>query len=93
MTRHKVVISTSNTSTDPTHDDHGGADDDGDDDNVHTVHDEADGGVRMEERWITETSSSPFLFLTLDIPPTPLFKDSQGGLIIPQIPLFEVTMY
>ena len=46
MTRHKVVISTSNTSTDPTHDNYGAADgaDDDDDDNVHTVHDEADGG-------------------------------------------------
>lgn len=28
--------------------------------------------------------------LTLDIPATPLFKDSQGGNIIPQIPLFKV---
>lgn len=31
-----------------------------------------------------------FLYLTLDIPPTPLFKDTQGGNIIPQIPLFDV---
>lgn len=28
--------------------------------------------------------------LPLDIPATPLFKDSQGGNIIPQIPLFKV---
>ncbi|CAM9519351.1 unnamed protein product, partial [Chrysoparadoxa australica] len=32
----------------------------------------------------------PFLHLQLDIPPTPLFKDSNGGNIIPQIPLFNV---
>jgi U4/U6.U5 tri-snRNP-associated protein 2 len=30
------------------------------------------------------------LFLTVDIPQTPLFKDSQGGIIIPQVPLYTV---
>ena len=40
--------------------------------------------------WEQSESTSPFLYLSLDIPPTPLFKDSQGGLVIPQIPLFEV---
>jgi len=30
----------------------------------------------------------PFLHLTLAIPQTPQFKDSQGGNIIPQVPLF-----
>lgn len=29
-------------------------------------------------------------YLTIDIPRTPLFKDSQGGNIIPQIPLYNV---
>lgn len=29
-------------------------------------------------------------FLTIDIPQTPLFKDSQGGIIIPQVPLYTV---
>ncbi|RHY28914.1 hypothetical protein DYB32_005598 [Aphanomyces invadans] len=29
-------------------------------------------------------------YLTLDLPPTPLFKDSQGGNVIPQVPLFTV---
>ncbi|TDH65125.1 hypothetical protein CCR75_001684 [Bremia lactucae] len=33
---------------------------------------------------------SPFLMMALDLPSTPLFKDSQGGNIIPQIPLFTV---
>ena len=41
-------------------------------------------------QWQETTVTVPFLYLSLDIPPTPLFKDSQGGLVIPQIPLFEV---
>jgi U4/U6.U5 tri-snRNP-associated protein 2 len=49
-----------------------------------------DEGVRIQESWEETVTTSPFLYLTLDIPPTPLFKDSEGGLIIPQIPLFEV---
>ena len=40
--------------------------------------------------WTQTTSTTPFTFLSLDIPPTPLFRDSEGGLIIPQIPLFQV---
>eukprot|EP00750_Incisomonas_marina_P009028 INCI15777.1.p1 GENE.INCI15777.1~~INCI15777.1.p1 ORF type:complete len:358 (+),score=66.93 INCI15777.1:465-1538(+) len=30
-------------------------------------------------------SQNPFLFLSLDLPPTPLFKDSEGGKLIPQV--------
>lgn len=41
---------------------------------VDTLHEDEDSGVRMEERWIQEQNINPFLFLTLDIPPTPLFK-------------------
>eukprot|EP00602_Paraphysomonas_sp_CaronLab_P000725 CAMPEP_0185027716 /NCGR_PEP_ID=MMETSP1103-20130426/12934_1 /TAXON_ID=36769 /ORGANISM="Paraphysomonas bandaiensis, Strain Caron Lab Isolate" /LENGTH=339 /DNA_ID=CAMNT_0027561823 /DNA_START=877 /DNA_END=1896 /DNA_ORIENTATION=- len=55
-----------------------------------TIFEDEETGVRMEEKWERDTKSNSFLYLTLDIPPTPLFKDSQGGLIIPQIPLFEV---
>ncbi|TYZ64884.1 hypothetical protein PybrP1_001107 [[Pythium] brassicae (nom. inval.)] len=36
------------------------------------------------------TAKSPFLLMSLDLPSTPLFKDSQGGNIIPQVPLFTV---
>lgn len=32
----------------------------------------------------------PFLMLTLDLPPAPLFKDSLEKVIIPQIPVFEL---
>ncbi|CAM9119113.1 unnamed protein product, partial [Heterosigma akashiwo] len=38
--------------------------------------------------WEVSEGESPFLHLTLKIPDTPLFKDSQGGNIIPQVPLF-----
>ena len=44
----------------------------------------------LQEGWEKEEAESPFLLLSLDIPPTPLFKDSQGGNIIPQVPLFDV---
>lgn len=40
--------------------------------------------------WAVSETRSPFLFLTVDIPQTPLFKDSQGGVIIPHIPLYSV---
>ena len=40
--------------------------------------------------WTTTTTTNPFTFLSVEIPPTPLFRDSEGGLIIPQIPLFQV---
>jgi len=32
----------------------------------------------------------PFLFLTLDLPPTPLFQDEQEKNIIPQMPIFDL---
>lgn len=40
--------------------------------------------------WSKETAVVPFLMLSLEIPPTPLFKDSAGGNVIPQVPLFDV---
>jgi len=40
--------------------------------------------------WTESVVKAPFLFLTVDIPQTPLFKDSQGGVIIPQVPLYTV---
>lgn len=47
-------------------------------------------GDGEKEVWTEETTKAPFLFLTVDIPQTPLFKDSQGGIIIPQVPLYTV---
>ena len=43
-----------------------------------------------EQGWTRTENDLNFMYLTLDIPPTPLFKDTQGGNIIPQIPLFDV---
>ncbi|CAH0477414.1 unnamed protein product [Peronospora belbahrii] len=43
-----------------------------------------------ERESAVSTTVSPFLMIALDLPSTPLFKDSQGGNIIPQIPLFTV---
>lgn len=43
--------------------------------------------VIVEDETVTETD---FLQLTLDIPEKPLFKDEDGGLVIPQEPLVNV---
>jgi len=40
--------------------------------------------------WSRETTDAPFFVLSLEIPPTPLFQDTQGGNVIPQVPLFDV---
>ena len=47
----------------------------------------ADETVVVEEETVVETD---FLQLTLDIPEKPLFKDEDGGLVIPQEPLVNV---
>ena len=42
------------------------------------------------EEWVESLApSTPFIFLRVDLPPCPLFRDSHGGLVIPQLPLFE----
>jgi hypothetical protein len=56
-------------------------------DEVNSLEDAAQGND-----WLSSTLTTPFLFLSLDIPECPLFRDSQGGLIVPQIPLFEVLL-
>jgi hypothetical protein len=43
-----------------------------------------------DEEWVETVTEMPFTHLSLDIPPCPLFRDSHGGLVIPQMPLFEV---
>jgi U4/U6.U5 tri-snRNP-associated protein 2 len=40
--------------------------------------------------WVESFADISFNFLSVDIPPCPLFRDSHGGLVIPQIPLFQV---
>ncbi|KAJ1422159.1 hypothetical protein B484DRAFT_399210 [Ochromonadaceae sp. CCMP2298] len=36
--------------------------------------------------WVRSVTRMPFTYLSLDIPPCPLFRDSEGGLVIPQVP-------
>jgi len=40
--------------------------------------------------WDTKIRHVPFNYLRLDIPPPPLFRDAEGGLIIPRIPIFDL---
>ena len=47
----------------------------------------ADELIYVEEETVTDTD---FMQLTLDIPEKPLFKDQDGGLVIPQEPLVNV---
>lgn len=47
-------------------------------------------GDSVEGEWVRSVAQVPFTYLSLDIPPCPLFRDSEGGLVIPQVPLFEV---
>ena len=37
-----------------------------------------------------EEASAPFLFLSLDLPQAPLYKDAQNHLVIPQVSLFSL---
>ena len=43
-----------------------------------------------KEEYKKTTEDSSFLYLTLDLPPTPLFKDEMRENIIPQIPLYTL---
>ena len=43
-----------------------------------------------EGEWVRTVAQVPFTHLSVDLPPCPLFRDSEGGLIIPQIPLFQL---
>lgn len=38
-----------------------------------------------QESFETSTREVPFLYLTLDLPPAPLFQDAEGASIIPQV--------
>ncbi|CAH3045469.1 unnamed protein product [Porites lobata] len=43
-----------------------------------------------EEEYKETTSNSPYMYLMLDIPPSPLYKDEYQQNIIPQVPLFQL---
>lgn len=44
----------------------------------------------VTEEYQERMSESTFLFLTLDLPTAPLYKDEKEQLIIPQVPLFNI---
>lgn len=44
----------------------------------------------VTEEYQEQMSESSFLFLTLDLPTAPLYKDEKEQLIIPQVPLFNI---
>uniref|UniRef100_A0A8C8H6G0 Ubiquitin carboxyl-terminal hydrolase 39 n=1 Tax=Oncorhynchus tshawytscha TaxID=74940 RepID=A0A8C8H6G0_ONCTS len=44
----------------------------------------------LKEEYQEEMSDTTFLFLTLDLPTAPLYKDEKEQLIIPQVPLFNI---
>lgn len=55
---------------------------------ITTKSDEAGDRLRFEESSNITTSTTPFMILTLDLPPRPLFRDSvESKNIIPQVPL------
>ena len=51
---------------------------------------EEEGGGNVDYVWEERDEETNFLMLTLDIPPAPLFKDTEGGVIIPTISLFSL---
>jgi U4/U6.U5 tri-snRNP-associated protein 2 len=44
--------------------------------------------AETDEEQEVETKMTPFLYLTVDVPPAPLFRDALERNIIPQVPLF-----
>ncbi len=46
--------------------------------------------AKTTDGWVKKVNEVPFTFLSLEIPPCPLFRDAHGGLIIPQVPLFQL---
>ncbi|GAA6036051.1 hypothetical protein JCM8097_006588 [Rhodosporidiobolus ruineniae] len=48
------------------------------------------GGTRFDLDREIKTTTTPFLFLALDLPPPPLFQDVLASNIIPQVPLHAV---
>jgi len=43
-----------------------------------------------DDDYITTVANKPFLYLSLTLPPAPLFKDSMDRSLIPQVPLFDL---
>lgn len=62
-----------------------------DNDHLETTVVEPTNATPTPTRTIEQKSQEiPFVILSLNIPASPLFKDSEGGLVIPQLPLYDV---
>lgn len=46
--------------------------------------------ILTEKSFVEEDEETPFLFLSVDLPPPPLFRDEFKESIIPQVPLFQI---
>ncbi|MEE6478920.1 hypothetical protein FKM82_012049 [Ascaphus truei] len=46
--------------------------------------------LQHNEEYQETMQESPFMYLTLDLPTAPLYKDEKEQLIIPQVPLFSI---
>lgn len=44
----------------------------------------------MRKSFVEEDEETPYLFLSVDLPPPPLFRDEFKESIIPQVPLFQI---
>jgi len=58
--------------------------------NNEVEHEKAQLAERNLESFETTTSEAPFLYLSLDVPPPPLYTDAEKENIIPQVPLFSL---
>ncbi|XP_053573771.1 U4/U6.U5 tri-snRNP-associated protein 2 [Bombina bombina] len=46
--------------------------------------------LMQNEEYQEKMTEAPFMYLTLDLPTAPLYKDEKEQLIIPQVPLFSI---
>ncbi|XP_054163499.1 U4/U6.U5 tri-snRNP-associated protein 2-like [Oppia nitens] len=46
--------------------------------------------LMLSEEYREKCEETPFIYLTLDLPPQPLFKDELSDNIIPQVPLYTI---
>ena len=85
-TRQSVMVDNSTASTAEVDDRGGSGDEEDTEDRPINMKPETNMITTIEET----TTDTHFLQLTLDIPQKPLFRDDEGGLVIPQEPLFNV---
>lgn len=58
--------------------------------NTHSLGDVPSSSSSSISTRLPQITRTPFLFLSLDLPPAPLFKDDTGSISIPQIPIYAL---